>query len=349
MISAVPAAKFDQMLGLVPVPGSEDEAVVLTQPGQIWRVSLTEATEPVLYADLSGRIIPDFSYEEGLLGLAFSPDFETDARVFVHYTAGPPRRNVLSSFTAMGASLDLASEQAILEVEQPFPNHNGGQLAFGPDGYLYVALGDGGAGGDPFENGQNLGTLLGKILRIDVSAATGYTIPPDNPFVDTAGALPEIYAYGFRNPWRFTFDSETGDLWAGDVGQNSWEEADRVVGGGNYGWNVMEGFECFDAGTCDQEGLVPPRAVYPNTAAVGDCAIIGGYVYRGSAMPELVGWYIYADFCSGKVWAANSADDSPPVLIADTELPISSFAELPDGEIVAKTYARGISQLVRDE
>ncbi len=172
----------------------------------------------------------------------------------------------------------------------------------------------------------------------------GYAVPPDNPFVGTPGARPEIYAYGLRNPWRFSFDRATGDLWAGDVGQNRWEEVDRIVAGANYGWNVIEGFECFDSSTCDTSGLEPPRAAYGRDDG---CSVTGGYVYRGPSMPELNGWYVYGDFCSGRIWAVNTADDSPPVLLTDTGLPIASFGELPDGQLLVLTFENVIYRLQR--
>ena len=211
------------------------------------------------------------------------------------------------------STADKDSELVILEIPQPAGNHNGGQLAFGPDGYLYVGLGDGGRGGDPFGNGQDLGTLLGSILRIDVSEASPtrpYQVPGDNPFVGITGALGEIWAYGLRNPWRFSFDSQYGDsgygdsesarLWVGDVGQNNREEVDLVQKGLNYGWNVMEGTACFSPQTgCDQTGLELPVAEYGRE---GGCSIIGGYVYRGRLIPSLYGAYVFGDFCSGSVW-----------------------------------------------
>jgi len=337
LTQALPAATFDRMLGFAPIPGSGSEGVVVTQDGVIWRVPLSGSGPAAVYGDLSGLLISDFGFEEGLLGLAFSPGFQLDGRVYVYYTAGGPRRSVLSTFQVVGGAIDLGIETVLLEVPQPFGNHNGGQIAFGPDGYLYVALGDGGSGGDPDGNGQNLSTLLGSILRLDVSGV-GYTVPPGNPFGS------EIYAYGLRNPWRFSFDRVSGDLWAADVGQGEWEEVDRIVAGGNYGWNVMEGLECFDAGSCDQGGLQSPRAVYGHDLG---CSVTGGYVYRGASMPELDGWYVYGDFCSGLIWAVNTADDSSPVLLADTGLPIASFGELPDGELLALTFANAVYRLER--
>jgi glucose/arabinose dehydrogenase len=329
------------MLGLAAIPGSANEAVVLTQGGVIYRVALDGSFSPTVFGDLSGLLIENPGNEEGLLGLAFSPRFGVDGRVFVDYSAGNSRRSVLARFNVSNGTMEMGSERVILEVPQPFANHNGGQLAFGPDGYLYWGLGDGGAAGDPQGNGQKLSTLLASILRLDVSG-DGYTVPPDNPFVDVAGALPEKYAYGLRNPWRFSFDRLTGDLWTGDVGQGKWEEVDRIESGGNYGWSIMEGFECYQGPGCDQTGLIPPRAVYDHDAG---CSITGGYVYRGAAMPELQGWYVYGDYCSGNIWALDTTTDSEPVLLVESGHTITSFAELPDGEIVALTFDSGIFRL----
>ena len=339
----IEAANFDRMVGFSIIPGSTSRGVVLTQDGVIWRVSLNDATEPAVFGDLRDRMIRDLGYEEGLLGLAFSPGFQTDNRVYVLYTAGNPRRNVLSRFRVSNGTMDMASERVILEIPQPFPRHNGGQLAFGLDGYLYAGIGDGGSGGDPQGNGQNLSTLLGSILRIDVSGDR-YTVPPNNPFVGREGVRTEIYAYGLRNPWRFSFDRATGVLWAADVGQDRWEEIDHIVPGGNYGWNIAEGFECFQRSTCNTNGLQAPRAVYGHDAG---CSVTGGYVYRGRSMPELTGWYVYGDFCSGNIWAVNTAGGGPPVLLAETGLPIASFAELADGELLAITFANAIFRLER--
>ena len=214
----------------------------MTKEGESW-----SATE---FLDITDRV-NDRGNEEGLLGLALHPDFDSNGEFYVYYTASSPRRSVVSRFVVTTDEPDLAdagSESIIIEVAQPYANHNGGQILFGPDGFLYIGLGDGGSAGDPKGNGQNVGTLLGSILRIDVSAIgseRGYTVPADNPLVGVQGARPEIWAYGLRNPWRFTFDRMSGELWAADVGQNSLEEVDVIVPGGNYGWNIMEGTECF--------------------------------------------------------------------------------------------------------
>ena len=247
--------------------------------------------------------------EEGLLGLAFDPDYATNGHFYVYYSASSPRRSVIERYTASPPSSNSADPESglvIMEVTQPYGNHNGGQLAFGPDdGYLYIGLGDGGSGGDPDENGEDLQTLLGSILRIDVSQASEaapYIIPTDNPFVgNNQGYREEIYAYGLRNPWRFSFDPPTSQLWTGDVGQGAREEVDIIESGKNYGWNTMEGTLCHDpSSNCPMNDREMP--VWEYNRSLGR-SITGGYVYRGARVPELVGKYIYADFESGRVWA----------------------------------------------
>jgi glucose/arabinose dehydrogenase len=340
-VRTLESADFALMLGFAPIPDRENEAVMVTQDGFIWRVALDDSFSPDLFADVSGLIPEDPGFEEGLLGLAFSPNFPTDRQVFLYYVSAGPRRDILSRFTAAGTVLDVASEQVLLEIPDPFANHNGGQLTFGPDGYLYLSLGDGGSAGDPFGNGQNLGTLLGSIIRIEITPE-GYAIPRDNPFIDVEGARPEIYAYGLRNAWRFSFDRLTGAMWAADVGQSKWEEVDFITAGGNYGWNIVEGPECFQAPGCDMQGLIPPRAAYSHELG---CSVTGGYVYRGASMPELDGWYVYGDFCSGRIWALNPADGSDPAMLVESDLPITSFAELSDGELLIITRANAIYRL----
>jgi glucose/arabinose dehydrogenase len=336
------------MLGLHPIPGDEDFVVVLTQEGVIYRASTKDASrEPTVFLDIRDRIKQDLDTEEGLLGLAFSPDYQTTAEFYVNYTAADPRRNVISRFVSKGDAADPDSETVLLEIMQPFRNHNGGALQFGPDDMLYISSGDGGSGGDPQGNGQSLDTMLGKILRIDVSGAEGYLTPADNPFAG-GGGLPEIWAYGLRNPWRITFDTETGDLWAADVGQGDIEEIDLIKRGGNYGWNIMEGPECYNASDCDRSGLIPPRAWYGHED--GNCSVTGGYVYRGERLPELEGWYIYGDYCSGLVWGFDASQaDAPPVLLAQTQRAISSFAQDTAGEIYLVTFNNAIYQLAPAE
>ena len=338
---AFPDLSFDRPVALVFPGDGSGRGFLVEQPGQV--MALTGEGNASPFLDIRGRV-SDRGNEEGLLGLAFDPDFVSNGYFYVYYTAGSPRRSVISRFTVSPDGPEIADEVAnpdseliILEVGQPFSNHNGGQILFGPDGLLYIALGDGGSAGDPGGNGQNTGTLLGSILRLDVStldAMGSYAIPSDNPLLGVKGARPEIWAYGLRNPWRFTFDRETGDLWAADVGQDAFEEVDLIRPGLNYGWNVMEGESCFRSpgGPCDRAGLEPPVAVY---GAKEGCSIIGGYVYRGSRLPGLYGAYVYGDFCSGKIWAFRYDDSgiTGPIQLADTRISISSFAEDTDGEL----------------
>jgi len=245
---------------------------------------------------------------------------------------------------------DPASEQIVLVFDQPFGNHNGGQLAFGPDGYLYIAVGDGGSGGDPQENGQNLQTLLGSILRIDVDQSTGglnYGIPSDNPFAGHATNRPEIYAYGLRNPWRISFDSQTGQLWAGDVGQNELEEIDIIEKGSNYGWNVMEASACFQPSSgCNTSGLSLPIWEYGRQQ--GDVSVTGGHVYRGSAVPMLQGLYVYGDFASSRIWVLDFSNLNEPVNteIMDLNIGIASFGVDEEQELYICAFDGSIYKFV---
>ncbi|MHB8377840.1 MAG: PQQ-dependent sugar dehydrogenase [Dehalococcoidia bacterium] len=344
-VRVFPSISFDQMTGAFPVPGAGNFALVLTKPGVIYRADLDDPNAaPTRFMDITSKIIQNAGIEEGLLGLAFPPDYPASRMFYVYYVAGNPRRAVVSRFIASGATADPATERVIMQIAQPYSNHKGGSMAFGPDGDLYIGVGDGGSEGDPQGNGQNVNTLLGKILRIDVSGAD-YTIPADNPFA-LGGGRPEIYAWGFRNPWRFSFDARTGQLWTGDVGQDAWEEVDRVQKGLNYGWNTVEGYACYHpASGCDTSGLTPPRAVYGHDAG---CAVIGGYVYRGASMPELAGWYVYGDFCSGRVWAVSTGDTtSQPVQLMDSGLPIAAFMQGKDGDLYVVTFAGGIYKIVQ--
>ena len=258
---------------------------------------------PTPFLDLSGRI--SAGGEQGLLGLAFYPDYATNGRFVVHYT-DPAGDTHLSIFhvSADPDVADPASELVILTADQPYANHNGGQMLFGPDGLLYLGLGDGGAANDPEGRGQNLSDLLGSILRVDVQSGTSYTVPADNPFVGQAGVQPEVWSYGLRNPWRFTFDRVTGDLYIADVGQEHYEEVDVAPGGANpgkgtnFGWNIMEGAHCLGGGQCDQTGLTLPTFEYAHDQG---CSITGGYVYRGNAIPALQGLYFFGDYCQGWV------------------------------------------------
>ncbi len=327
-----PGLSFQEMTNLVQPDDMSDLIFVTEQRGIIYAFSANNAQQADIFLDLTDRVNRGGN-EEGLLGLAFDPDYQENGYFYVYYSAENPRRSVISRFSLHQENADVAdpdSEIIIMEVEQPYRNHNGGQIVFGPDGYLYIGLGDGGSAGDPEGNGQNLGTLLGSILRIDVSGLSepgDYEIPADNPFVDTAGARAEIWAYGLRNPWRFSFDSETGLLWAGDVGQNLWEEIDIIARGANYGWNIMEGLHCYSpASGCDQSGLALPIAEYDHSQG---CAVTGGYVYRGDQIASLQGYYIYGDYCSGYIWALvydGSVVTENKLLVA-SDLSITSFGQ----------------------
>ena len=299
--------------------------------------------------DQRERTLDDGS-ERGLLSIALDPDFARNGYVYAWYSVrGGADATRLARFTASGQgasfAFDAASELTILEIAQPFPNHNGGAILFGPDGMLYLGVGDGGAGGDPYGHGQNPATLLGTVVRIDVRGATAdapYAIPPDNPFRDDADARPEVWAYGLRNPWRMSFDRETGLLWAGDVGQDAVEEIDVVDARGNYGWNVAEGTRCFSPREgCDRAGLVPPAYEYLHPDG---CSVTGGYVYRGAAIPALRGWYLFSDFCAGGIQAipAGRAADGEAVravtLREDDPRWVASFAEDAAGELYVVSF-----------
>jgi glucose/arabinose dehydrogenase len=291
---------------------------------------------PTPFLDISSLV--SCCGERGLLSVAFHPNYATNGFFFVNYTN--TLGNTVVARYQVSADPNVAasgSARFILGARQPFANHNGGQLQFGPDGYLYIGLGDGGAGGDPGNRAQNLGLLLGKILRINVDGALPYTIPPDNPFVGNPNARPEIWAYGLRNPWRFSFDRHTGHLFIGDVGQGAFEEVDfqlgNSLGGENYGWRLMEGKHCFNpARNCRNPSLKLPILEYSHTEG---CAITGGYRYRGVQFPQLVGTYLFADFCNGQIWGATHAPGTgwTRTLQATTTARISTFGEDEAGEI----------------
>lgn len=310
-------------------------------------------TASSVFLDINSRV--SSGGERGLLGLAFHPDFPDSAYFYVNYTAPAPLRTRVSRFsldttdTSVG---DPNSELILLTVDQPYSNHNGGQLRFGLDGMLYVATGDGGSSGDPDGNGQNLSTLLGALLRIDVDnpdAGLNYGVPSDNPFVGVAGAREEIFAYGLRNPWRFSFDTATGQLWAADVGQNEYEEIDTVSAGGNYGWNVMEASSCYEAASCDQTGLELP--VWEYVHENGNQSVTGGFVYRGSRTTELIGKYVYGDYISGRIWALDATSDT--VLtnseLVDAPFNIPTFGVDESGDLLIASFDGTIYRLVTTE
>ncbi len=331
---ALPA--LNPLVGLYQAPGDGTAWYAVKQTGQVVRFANDPAASSVdTFVDIADQV--DYGGEKGLLGMAFHPGFAGNGFVYLSYTAAPVSglESRISRFTLNRATgtLDPASEQTLLTVAQPFSNHNGGQIAFGPDGLLYIGLGDGGSGGDPQGNGQNTATLLGSMLRVDVGdGSAGYTIPAGNPF-SSGGGAPEVYAYGLRNPWRWSFDRLTGELWLGDVGQTDYEEVDVITAGGNYGWNRMEGGHCYPSGSlCDPTGMTLPVAEYDHTQGI---AVTGGYVYRGTGVPALVGHYLYADYGSGKIWslADDGAGGYRVTEQLDTALNIASFAEDTDGEL----------------
>jgi glucose/arabinose dehydrogenase len=299
-------------------------------------------------ADLTDRVTG--GGEQGLLGLVLHPGWPDEPRAFIHYTnrSGDSVFSELAGSQPEGAPpvLDAGSERVLLSVDDPYPNHNGGQLAFGPDGYLYIGLGDGGDGGDPHGHGQNAATLLGSILRIGVDGDP-YAVPEDNPFADGEGGAPEVFLYGLRNPWRFSFDHETGLLWIADVGQNAYEEIDRVDpaadAGANLGWNLMEASHCFVAG-CSPEGLVQPVTEYGRDAG---CSVTGGYVYRGAAIEGLEGWYLFSDYCSGLIFGVPSdvTELTGPHLLLESGLSVVAFGEAPDGELYVADLRGGIYRI----
>ena len=329
--TAFPDLSFDRPLDLQH-PGDDSNRLFVVEQAGIIKTFENDpsATEASVFLDLQNQVTS--GGERGLLGLAFHPNFEANGLFYVNYTVSNPLRTVISQFQVSPDNPDRAdksSETVLLSFEQPFGNHNGGQIRFGPDGYLYIATGDGGSGGDPRGNAQDRTTLLGNILRIDVDASIdnnqAYAIPPDNPYVgNDQGFREEIFAYGLRNPFRFSFDAQTGDLWAGDVGQNEFEEIDIIRNGENYGWNILEGNSCYEADNCDRSGLTDPVFVYDHSQGR---SVTGGVVYRGPTLDELEGRYVYADFISGRIWALNASTPENPnnTLLVDTDLPISSF------------------------
>ena len=336
LVNAFPNLSFSEPLDLQSADTVSNSIYVAEKRGTIKVFENNpEAITAETFLDL-GSI--STTSEQGLLGFAFHPNFSLNGFFYVYYTptsrvARVSRFNVLQNDSGLA---DAESELVILEIPQPFANHNGGQLAFGNDGFLYIAVGDGGGGGDTDGNAQNGTNLLGNILRIDIDNTQdnlNYSIPSDNPFMDESNFRSEIYAYGFRNPWRMSFDTQTDELWLGDVGQNSREEIDIVVPGENYGWNVFEGTECF-SGNCSGSDSVDP--VFEYSHARGDRSITGGYVYRGAEKPLLVGKYVYGDFVSGRIWAFDAANGTNS-LLAETGLGIASFGTDADQELYVCT------------
>jgi len=346
---AFPTLSFPHSVDLQHAGDGTDRLFVVAQAGVIFVFGTTAADPSAkVFLDIADRVTD--GGELGLLGLAFHPDYSTNGYFYVDYTASNPLRSVISRFRVSATNPDSAdanSELVLLEVNQPYENHNGGQIAFGPDGLLYIAFGDGGSAGDPQNNAQSTSVLLGKILRIDVNTFSGgknYSIPTSNPFYgNTLGYREEIYAYGLRNPWRFSFDRLTGKLWTGDVGQDAWEEIDIIENGKNYGWRIMEGAHCYSPSVnCDTDGLTLPVWEYHQSPADG-CSVTGGYVYRGSMVPALYGSYVYGDYCSGRIWALSYDGVSLPVntIVIDSKFNISSFGVDKNNELYVCSYEEG--------
>ncbi len=348
---------FPPGIALEPVLGGLERPVYLTHAGnpaqvfvveKVGRIRLVEngQLQGTPFLDITDRVGSGGS-EQGLLSVAFPPDYPASLAFFVNYT-DQGGDTAVARFRAQEGDprlADRASEQILLRIAQPAANHNGGQLQFGPDGYLYVGMGDGGQAGDPWGNAQNPGALLGKLLRLNVRDAETYIVPFDNPFVGREGYRPEIWALGLRNPWRFSFDRATGDLYIADVGQNRYEEVNwqpaGSAGGENYGWDVMEGRHCFEPSAgCELTGLVQPIVEYSHDLG---CSVSGGYVYRGTESPSLDGVYLYGDFCTGAIWGVRRAGSGgwTSALLAQTGLSISSLGQDAAGEVYVLGYNEG--------
>ena len=331
IVKAFPEISFNLPVDLQYAPDNSDRIFVVDQQGFINVFpNDSSVTSSNVFLNISDSI-SRAGNEEGLLGLAFHPNYKENGFFFVYYSSIGGPKSIIARYTVSDTNANKANQSTkkiIMEIEQPFRNHNGGQVAFGPDGYLYIALGDGGSGGDPKGNGQNRKTLLGSILRINIDVADSiqYSIPADNPFFGNDSSWrEEIFAYGLRNPWRFSFDSETGQLFCADVGQNAYEEIDLIESGKNYGWNIMEGFHCFNAASCNDSGLTMPIWEYPHNG--GHRSVTGGYVYRGTKIPGLFGKYIYADFLTGEIWALqyDNQNGAQNEFLLDSGISIASF------------------------
>lgn len=354
-----PGLSFSGLVKLLQAPGDTSRWFAVEQRGQIWVFDNDpDVSAATLFIDISARVDAGPN-EAGLLGMAFHPDWGRNGNfeVFLSYTrSGSPLESVVSRFFSLdnGVTLDSGIEQVIMSVLQDFGNHNGGNIEFGPDGHLYSGWGDGGSGGDPMDHAQDTSSLLGSFTRVDVDGGAPYTIPADNPFAANAlctqgsggAACPEIFAWGLRNPWRWSFDQASGELWAGDVGQSTIEEVDIIELGGNYGWRCREGAGDFDTSGQCPTGLIDPITQYDHDVGA---SITGGYVYRGAAIPDLQGHYVFADFVSGRIWAlaATSGVGSNADELLDTDLSIASFAEDNDGELYVLDFAAGgIHQII---
>ncbi len=358
VVEAYPNLRIERPIEVTGAGDGSGRLFIASQFGKIYFIDQadTEVSEPALFMDIQDAVVyKDRENEEGFLGLAFHPKFSQNGYFFVYYTTTErPHVSILSRFQVSAADPnqgDPGSEVELMRIQQPFWNHNGGTLVFGPDGYLYVGLGDGGKANDPLQSGQDLSKLLGSILRIDVDKTSdqrAYGIPADNPLVGKRGVWPEIYAWGVRNIWRMSFDRETGLLWAADVGQNDWEEINLIRRGGNYGWSLREAAHSFtlggSKGSGPREDLIDPLVEYPHTDAWGK-SVTGGAVYRGKKTPILNGYYLYGDYVSGFLWALKYDPDQKVVTenrpIKWQNLPVFTFGQTDDGEVLMTTMTAG--------
>jgi glucose/arabinose dehydrogenase len=331
---------FSKPVFLTPSPDDTDRLFVVEQDGRILILTGGQRNSSP-FLDISEQL--STGGERGLLGLAFHPRYSSNGRFFLNYTRAQDGATVIAEYR-VSSDPDKADphERILLTIPQPYRNHNGGMVAFGPDALLYIGMGDGGSGGDPENRAQNREELLGKFLRIDVDGSPPYRIPPDNPFVGQEGK-PEIFALGLRNPWRFSFDRKTGELWAADVGQHTWEEINVIEKGKNYGWRLLEGTHCFNPTTdCKRlPDLVDPLTEYHQEQ--GRCSVTGGYVYRGTRIPILQGTYLFGDFCSGEIWGFRNGQTH---LLLDTDLQISSFGEDRKGELYVIGHQGVVKKIV---
>ncbi|MFX1366532.1 MAG: PQQ-dependent sugar dehydrogenase [Promethearchaeota archaeon] len=345
--NAFPNITFTRPLGIYDSEDGTNRLFVVEQGGRILLIENNKnITKYEIFLDIGDKIY--FGGERGLLGFALHPNDTINGYFFVYYSEKGTGDSVLSRFKVNSTNPNIAnktSEKVLLKITQPYSNHNGGQIGFGPDNFLYIGLGDGGSGGDPLNNGQNRQTLLGTILRIDIDAGDPYAIPNDNPFYGNLnGWAEEIYAFGFRNPWRFSFDPVTGFLWVADVGQDHWEEIDIVENGNNYGWNTREGSHDYKPGT---NVTIIQDPIFEYSHSVGD-SITGGYVYRGSILTDLIGKYVYGDYVSGRIWALEYAGDVVlnNTLLIDTNLKISSFGIDSNNELLICAFDGNIYKLI---
>ena len=360
------AKNFEKPLYITNYPNNNDKLLVVEQEGIIQIIEKNIVSE-IPFLDISNRVHqPLYPGDEmGMLGLTFDPNFNQNNNFYINYV-DRDGFTIISRFTVNKKLGDESSEQILIKLKQPYPNHNGGFIEFGADNFLYIGIGDGGSVGDPENRAQNLSNLFGTILRIDVSNHKNYKIPKDNPFYNSNKFKPEIWHYGLRNPWRFSFDKETGDMYIGDVGQNNWEEIDfqpsNSQGGMNFGWKVLEGTHCYpnDDGNCSTKGIVLPLFEYPNDAnyiktiigikqkKMQGCSVTGGYIYRGKNKPELYGRYFFGDYCTGKVWSLKNNNGNIEVIEHTQELLktmdkqqfyLSSFGEDENGELFLINYS----------